>query len=459
MKRLMTKLLALCVALAIPGGMALSEPLIVDAANEEEIILPDPEIVLDLHEVYDPEWSQDGIALEDIPLEVEAPEAAANDTVTSGTCGENVRWTLDSDGLLTISGSGDMDNDTYFFYYPGIRRVVVEPGVTSIGMNAFNGCDSLESVSLPDGLRNIWAGAFQDCWSLTAIEIPYGVPFISAYVFADCISLKEVTLPESVTEIVDHAFDGCMPRYITTCDGDIVSVGLTIKGYDGSYAETYAWENDIPFVSLGAAPARPPLPTEAPTPTEPPTQTPTPTEAPIVTPTPTEVPRISLSNCSISVKNQVYSGKAKKPAVEVTLNGQALSRDADYTVEYGNNKAIGTATVTVTGIGRYTDVAHAEFSIVPKAVAGLKLTAGKGQVTASWKKAAGGVSGYQLQYGLKKSFSGAKKVTAAKAATVKKTLKGLKKNSICYLRIRAYKKIGGKTYWSAWSGAKAVKVK
>ena len=43
MKRLMTKLLALCVALAIPGGMALSEPLIVDAANEEEIILPDPE--------------------------------------------------------------------------------------------------------------------------------------------------------------------------------------------------------------------------------------------------------------------------------------------------------------------------------------------------------------------------------------------------------------------------------
>ena len=53
-------------------------------------------------------------------------------------------WTLDSDGLLTLSGSGEMDNTTYFFSYPGVRRLVVEEGVTSIGASAFNGCIELE---------------------------------------------------------------------------------------------------------------------------------------------------------------------------------------------------------------------------------------------------------------------------------------------------------------------------
>ena len=91
-------------------------------------------------------------------------------------------------------------------------------------------------------------------------------------------------------------------------------------------------------------------------------------------------------------------------------------------------------------------------------VAGLKLTAGKGLINVSWKKSAGGVSGYQLQYGLKKSFSGAKKATVSKAATVMNVLKSLKQGKVYYVRIRAWKKVGGKTYWSAWSGAKKAKV-
>ena len=89
---------------------------------------------------------------------------------------------------------------------------------------------------------------------------------------------------------------------------------------------------------------------------------------------------------------------------------------------------------------------------------GLKLTAGKGKLTANWNKAAG-IDGYQLQYSLKKTFASAKKVAVSKASTVKKTIKGLKKGKVYYLRIRAYKKVDGKTYWSAWSGAKKVKVK
>ena len=83
------------------------------------------------------------------------------------------------------------------------------------------------------------------------------------------------------------------------------------------------------------------------------------------------------------------------------------------------------------------------------------LKAGRKQLTATWKQAPGGVTGYQIEYGLKSSFKGAKKVTVKKDKTVKATLKKLTAGRRYYVRIRAYKKIGKKTYWSDWS--KAVK--
>ncbi len=173
----------------------------------------------------------------------------------------------------------------------------------------------------------------------------------------------------------------------------------------------------------------------------------------------TEEPEISLSKCKITVKNQVYTGKTIKPSVTVKYGSKTLKKGTDYTVSFKNNKAIGTATVTVTGKGDYTGTAKKTFKINPRAISGLKLTAGKGRLTVSWKKGAGGIGGYQLQYGLKKSFSGAKKATVSKASTVKGTIKNLKKGKIYYVRIRAFKKVGKTTYWSAWSAAKKAKVK
>ena len=418
MKRLTLRLLALVMALAMLGGFAaVAEPVIIEDAPDDAFALPRAELDIDLPAIGDFELAQNDVASEDAVTENDVP-AAPNATVKSGSCGPNVKWSLDDSGLLTISGSGDMDN--YFAFWEvnggvGIKRAVVEEGVTSLALNTFNGCEWLESVSLPDSLENILASAFSDCKSLTRVDIPYGVPWISGYCFAGCYSLTRVTVPESVTEVVDHAFDNC-PR-------------LTLYGYDGSTIETYANENGIPFVSLGAAPARP------------------------------SKPKHSVMDSKITVKDQVYTGKALKPAVKVVLNGKTLTRGRDYTVSYSYNTAIGTALVEVTGIGDYTGTAMTGFKINPKAVTGLKLTAGKGKLTASWKKVPGGVGGYQLQYGLKKSFSGAKKATVSKASTVKGTIKNLKKGKIYYVRIRAFKKVGKTTYWSAWSAAKTAKVK
>ena len=154
----------------------------------------------------------------------------------------------------------------------------------------------------------------------------------------------------------------------------------------------------------------------------------------------------------------MYTGKTLKPTVKVKLGKKTLKAGTDYTVSYKNSKAIGTATVTVEGQGDYAGTATASFAINPKAVTGLKLTAGKGKLTAAWKKASG-VTGYQLQYGTKKSFSSAKTVKVSKATTLKKTLKSLKSGKTWYVRIRAYKKVKGTTYWSAWSAGKKAKVK
>jgi len=152
-------------------------------------------------------------------------------------------------------------------------------------------------------------------------------------------------------------------------------------------------------------------------------------------------------------------GQEAQARLTVKYGKKALKKGTDYTVSYKNNKAVGTSTVTVKGKGNYTGTATKTFKINPKAVSGLKLTAGKGKLGVSWKKSAGGIGGYQLQYALKKSFAGGKKVTVKKASTLKATLKNLKKGKTYYVRIRAFKKISKTTYWSAWSAAKQAKVK
>lgn len=159
------------------------------------------------------------------------------------------------------------------------------------------------------------------------------------------------------------------------------------------------------------------------------TVTPKPTASPkpTATPGPTSTPKISLSKCTITVKDQTYTGKALKPAVTVKYDKKTLTKGTDFSiVSYKNNKAIGTATMTIKGKGNYTGTEKTTFKINPKKLAISKLTAGKKAFTAKWKKQTG-ITGYQVEYSLKKDFSNSK--------TVKKN------------------------YYSAWSKTKTVTTK
>ena len=169
--------------------------------------------------------------------------------------------------------------------------------------------------------------------------------------------------------------------------------------------------------------------------------------------------KTSIANAEVAaIKAQTYTGKAIEPDVVVTLDGKTLKAGTDYTVAYSKNKAIGKAGVTITGAGDYEGELTAAFKIKSKATSLSSLSAGKKKLTVKWKKAKGG-AGYQLQYSLKKNFAGAKTVTISKNATVKTVLKKLKSGKTYYVRIRAYKKVGGVKYVSAWSKAMKKKVK
>ena len=166
--------------------------------------------------------------------------------------------------------------------------------------------------------------------------------------------------------------------------------------------------------------------------------------------------KTSIADAKVTAKAQVYTGKAMKPAVTVKLGGKKLVKGTDYTIAYSHNKAVGEATITVKGVGSYTGSVVGTFNISPKKVAGLTLASGSKRLTVSWKKGAG-ITGYELQYGLKKDFSDARTVTIKKATTVKKTITKLKGGRTYYVRVRAYKNSKGLKFRSAWTKAKKMK--
>ena len=133
----------------------------------------------------------------------------------SGSCGENVTWTLTADGTLTISGTGAMTDYTYDSRSPWyrcrthIKRVVMQQGVTSIGDHAFWDCSGLTSVTIPDGVTSIGDSVFSGCTALTAVTISDGVTAIGGSTFSNCIRLAKVTIPKSVTSIGKNAFYYC----------------------------------------------------------------------------------------------------------------------------------------------------------------------------------------------------------------------------------------------------------
>ncbi len=168
--------------------------------------------------------------------------------VNSGTCGnmgDNLIWTLNDAGTLTISGSGDMaeymaaseppwfSSDTSEASWP-VVSVVIEPGVNSIGAYAFSHGDyspsaivnnCIQTVSIPNTVGRISEGAFKDCVGLKAVTIPNSVTQLGMSVFEGCTGLESVVLPDSIPDITDRVFCGCTGLKSVTIPDSVTFLG------------------------------------------------------------------------------------------------------------------------------------------------------------------------------------------------------------------------------------------
>ena len=108
---------------------------------------------------------------------------------------------------INIPDSVTNIGDGTFFYCKSLTSINIPDCVTSIG--AFFDCDSLTSINIPDSVTSIGDYAFFGCDSLTSINIPDSVTSIGDYAFSDCKSLKSINIPDSVTSIGNDAFEDC----------------------------------------------------------------------------------------------------------------------------------------------------------------------------------------------------------------------------------------------------------
>ena len=155
-------------------------------------------------------------------------------TVDSGYCGadnggENLKWTLDNNGVLTISGSGAMKDYTWdenvrldwYVRKKDIRSVVLDNRITHIGNYAFDKCTNIESVrytdytgnagvALPKSVTTIGVHAFSDTGVTGTLKLPEHLTEIDSSAFYHCGKLNgELKLPDTVKEIGGFAFHSC----------------------------------------------------------------------------------------------------------------------------------------------------------------------------------------------------------------------------------------------------------
>lgn len=176
--------------------------------------------------------------------------ANAETTGTTGDC----TWELEGT-VLTVSGNGPMGN-----YYntltltvgstpwgTSLTKVIIEEGVTTVGMAAFANCKELKEVSLPKSLTSIEKFGFFRCKNLPAITLPKNLALIGANAFYEDAKLASIIIPDSVIEIGNDAFEDCKLIKNITIPHTVTNIGsdafLTNWFYDSSSAKLYVHED------------------------------------------------------------------------------------------------------------------------------------------------------------------------------------------------------------------------
>lgn len=110
----------------------------------------------------------------------------------------------------------------------GLTSIILPEGLTKISSYAFYGCTGITSLSIPHGLTEIGGFAFDRCTNLTSISFSEGLKTINWYAFSDCTSLESISLPIGVREIGERAFSRCTNLKSASFQKGLVSIGKYI---------------------------------------------------------------------------------------------------------------------------------------------------------------------------------------------------------------------------------------
>ena len=163
---------------------------------------------------------------------------------------------------------------------------------------------------------------------------------------------------------------------------------------------------------------------------------------------------------NISYVSVAYSGGSQRPQVVVYDSEGNIIIAKYYSVSYKNNKKVGTGTITIKMKDKYSGTFTKKFKIVPKSTSLTKVKGVSKGIKVTWKKRTSQTTGYEIQYSTDKNFkSKTKTVTIKKNSANSVTIKKLKPKKTYYVRMRTYKTVSGKKYYSSWSKVKTVRTK
>ena len=385
---------------------------------------------------------------------------------------------------------------SYSFCGTGLKSMNIPKNVSSIGYYAFSASESITNITvsadnaafcsvdgvlfnkakttlvsypsgkvgaytIPTTVTNITYCAFTSATKLTSVIVPSGVQEIGYDTFAWCDALESATLPNTIKTIAEGGFRYCTSLkdiYFGGTEAEWKNVSIDNHGHGNQtllnvniHYNSSACSHDYKCIKTVAATYS----------AEGYKQYKCSKCSATYETTIAKLKRTNLSKAKVTgISDKTYTGKALTQSIKVKLGSATLKSGTDYKITYKNNKSIGTASVTITGTGKYSGTITKTFKINPK-TASLKTvkSAKKAQLNVAWSKDSK-VSGYQILLATNSKFTKGKKTVTIKGyKTTSKTIKSLKSKKTYYVKIRSYKTVSGKKVYGAFSKVKKVKIK
>ena len=240
----------------------------------------------------------------------------------------------------------------WYKYHDSIKKVVIKPGITSIGNCAFAELENLDEVSIPSTVTTIGKNAFTGC-KVTNITLPEGVKYIGSWAFWGC-EFKSITFPKSL-KLLCHWICSPIDGGVETIEflGDAPEIPLMNIPFDEGFitatayypANNSTWTAEV-RESIGGGLRWRARNADG------------------------SVQKVPLSSCDISLSTTslVYTGGALEPSVQIAEKSTPLVAGKDFKVSYADNVNAGTAAkVIVTGMGEYTGTVTKPFTIAKAA--------------------------------------------------------------------------------------------